>query len=130
MQVCGNSPNTVPQAIKVCAVGYNQAVEGFSSNDKDEQLGEVGEFIRIHRTQPLKDNSAVEYDFYVDEHGAHIINPQNIDDTHVYVTYKKKVQTYSESSTDVPGEFVDFIIYSVLADFYTGDGQTRESFSS
>lgn len=123
----GNTPNSVPVVKKMQVVGYDQAVAGYSSNDKDSGLETISEFIRIHRTRPFADNSAVEYDFYVDEHGAHILNPLHANDTRVFVTYKKQVKSYTETSTDVPGEFVDFIIYSVLADFYTGDGQTEKA---
>ena len=96
----------------------------FAEGGKDT----INEFIRIHRTQAFKKNSALEYDFYVDSNGANILNITNDNDTSAFVTYKKEyTSTFTETSTDVPAEFFDFIIYSVLSDFYTGDGQTEKS---
>ena len=88
----------------------------------------INEFIRIHRTQAFQKNSALEYDFYVDSNGANILNITNDNDTSAFVTYKKEyTSTFTETSTDVPAEFFDFIVYSVLSDFYTGDGQTEKA---
>jgi len=91
-------------------------------------LRAVGEFLRIHRTQPFLRNSAVEFEFYVDSIGAHILNLTTSDSSSVFVTYKKRLQTnFTPDSTDIPGEFVDYIIYTALSDFYTGDGQTDKA---
>ena len=88
----------------------------------------IGEFLRIHRTQPFLRNSVVEFEFYVDSSGAHILNLITSDSTSVFVTYKKELQTnFTPDSTDIPGEFVDYIIYTALSDFYTGDGQTDKA---
>lgn len=96
----------------------------FAEGGKDT----INEFIRIHRTQAFKKNSALEYDFYVDSSGANILNITNDNDTSAFVTYKKEyTSTFTETSTDVPAEFFDFIVYSVLSDFYTGDGQTEKA---
>ena len=91
-------------------------------------LRAVGEFLRIHRTQPFLRNSAVEFEFYVDSIGAHILNLTTSDSSSVFVTYKKDLRTnFTPDSTDIPGEFVDYIIYTALSDFYTGDGQTDKA---
>ena len=96
----------------------------FAEGGKDT----INEFIRIHRTQAFQKNSALEYDFYVDSNGANILNITNDNDTSAFVTYKKEyTSTFTETSTDVPAEFFDFIVYSVLSDFYTGDGQTEKA---
>lgn len=96
----------------------------FTEGGKDT----INEFIRIHRTQAFQKNSALEYDFYVDSNGANILNITNDNDTSAFVTYKKEyTSTFTETSTDVPAEFFDFIVYSVLSDFYTGDGQTEKA---
>lgn len=98
-------------------IAYTQA----SKND-------IGEFIRIHRTQPFRNYSAVEYEFFVDSYGAHIENIFNTSDVTAYVTYKKNlVANYTPDSTDIPSEFREYIIYSALADFYTGDGQNDKA---
>jgi hypothetical protein len=89
---------------------------------------EIGQFLRIHRTQPMLQNSALEFDFYVDSNGAHILNPSTGESNVAYVTYKKALSTnYTPDSTDIPSEFVDYIIYTALSDFYTGDGQIEQS---
>lgn len=88
----------------------------------------IGEFIRIHRDQPFLNNSSLEFEFYVDSNGAHIMNISTTDASSAYITYKKELITgFNQDSTDIPGEFVDYIIYTALSDFYTGDGQTEKA---
>jgi hypothetical protein len=88
----------------------------------------IGEFLRIHRTEPFLRNSALEFEFYVDSTGAHILNLTTADATSAFVTYKKQFNpNYTPDSTDIPSEFVDYIIYTALSDFYTGDGQTEKA---
>jgi len=97
------------------------------------QKNTIGELLRMHRKLALVNDSSLEYDFYVDSDGAHILNIGNTADNSVFVTYKKTFtpfttsSDFTETSTDVPAEFFDYIIYSVLADFYTGDGQTEKA---
>lgn len=88
----------------------------------------IGEFIRIHRQQPFLNNSTLEFDFYVDSSGAHILNISTADASSAYITYKKELVTgFDQDSTNIPSEFVDYIIYTALSDFYTGDGQTEKA---
>tara|TARA_X000001388_G_scaffold2259_1_gene1805 strand:+ start:155 stop:1075 length:921 start_codon:yes stop_codon:yes gene_type:complete len=88
----------------------------------------IGQFIRIHRTKAFLENSALEFDYYVDSEGANILNVSSNSQETLFVTYKKAYSaTYTETSTDVPSEFFDYIIYTVLSDFYTGDGQTEKA---
>jgi hypothetical protein len=49
----------------------------------------IGEFIRIHRKRAFLNNSALEYDFFVNSDGANILNITSSDDTHVFVTYRR-----------------------------------------
>jgi hypothetical protein len=51
------------------------------------------EWIRIHRTQPFLRKSALEFDFYVDSNGAHILNLTTADASSAFVTYKKELGT-------------------------------------
>jgi hypothetical protein len=89
---------------------------------------DIGEFIRIHRKQAFLNNSAIEYDFYVDSSGANILNITSSVDGKAYITYKKNYSSsFTETSTDVPAEFFDYILYTVLSSFYTGDGQTEKA---
>lgn len=88
----------------------------------------IGEFLRINRTQPFLRNSALEFEFYVDSTGAHILNLTTADADSAFVTYKKELTTgFTPESTNIPSEFVDYIIYTALSDFYTGDGQTEKA---
>jgi hypothetical protein len=88
----------------------------------------IEQFIRIHRTKAFLENSALEFEYYVDSEGANILNISSNSQETLFVTYKKSYsETYTETSTDVPSEFFDYIIYTVLSDFYTGDGQTEKA---
>jgi hypothetical protein len=77
----------------------------------------IGEFIRIHRTQAFQKNSALEYDFYVDANGANILNITNDNDLKAFVTYKKRLSDFSETSTNIPLEFFYFLAHAAFADF-------------
>ena len=71
----------------------------------------IGEFIRIHRQQPFLNNSTLEFDFYVDSSGAHILNISTADASSAYITYKKQFAPfttssgYTTSTEEVPSEF-------------------------
>ena len=83
----------------------------------------IGEFIRIHRTQAFQKNSALEYDFYVDANGANILNITNDNDLTAFVTYKKELPLFNSSSTDIPAEFFHYLAHGAYADFLRMDGQ-------
>lgn len=100
----------------------------------------INDFIRINRSQAFLNLSTVEYDFYVDEQGANLLNPiasaTPVDG--VFVTYKKRLfsdATLSEenrsgfttSSTDVPGEFFNYLAHAAYSDFLRMDGQHGKS---
>lgn len=83
----------------------------------------IGEFIRIHRKQAFLNNSSIEYDFFVDSTGANIMNISNSQDNVAFVTYKKDLSTFDENSTDIPGEFFQYLAHATYADFLRMDGQ-------
>lgn len=87
----------------------------------------IGDFLRIHRTQPFLRNSAVEYDFFVDANGAHIINMGGSSASSAFVTYKKRLGEITITSTDIPLEFFYFIAHATYADFLRMDGQTDKA---
>ncbi len=93
----------------------------------------IGEFIRIHRTQPFLRNSALEFDFYVDSNGAHILNLTTADASSAFVTYKKEftpftvTSDYENSTVEVPAEFYNFVAHTAYADFLRMDGQTDKA---
>jgi len=84
----------------------------------------IAEFIRIHRTQPFKNLSALEYEFFVDSYGAHIQNIFNTSDITAYITYKIAWDgPYTVSSTTIPDEFFYYAAHTTYADFLRMDGQ-------
>jgi hypothetical protein len=83
----------------------------------------IYEWIRIHRTQPFLRNSALEFDFYVDSNGAHILNLTTADATSAFVTYKKELGQFTANSTNIPGEWFAFMAHTAYADFLRMDGQ-------
>ena len=93
----------------------------------------IGEFNRIHRQQAFVNNSALEYEFFVDINGANILNLVNTTDTSAFVTYKSQFtpfttsSDYSNSIEEVPAEFFNYLAHSVYADFLRMDGQTDKS---
>ncbi len=107
-------------------VGEERAI---SSNPEStipfEQAGknDIHEFIRIHRSKPFLRNSALEFDFYVDSFGAHILNLTTADASSAFVTYKKDLGQFTAVSTDIPSEWFAFIAHSAYADFLRMDGQ-------
>jgi hypothetical protein len=90
-------------------------------------LDDIAEFIRIHKTQPFVRNSAIEFNFYVDGNGAHIMGLSTEDTTSAYVTYKKLFSTITVDSTDIPLEFFYFIAHSAYSDFLLMDGQNEKA---
>jgi hypothetical protein len=83
----------------------------------------IYEWIRIHRTQPFLRNSALEFNFYVDSNGAHILNLTTADASSAFVTYKKELSQFTENSTNIPGEWFAFMAHTAYADFLRMDGQ-------
>jgi len=72
-------------------------------------LDSIAEYVRIHRKRPFLNNSAIEYDFFVDVDGANILNIANTEDNRAFVTYKKPLTlfTVAVSNPPVAADFVD-----------------------
>jgi hypothetical protein len=87
----------------------------------------VSEFQRIHRDQPFLNSGTMEYNFYVDANGAHVMNLGSTTDSSVYVTYKKSFADFTKTSTDIPEEFFYFAAHATYADFLRMDGQTSKA---
>ena len=115
--------SALPQVKRVQAVEYSELVPGFSSSDPVVNRETIGEFIRIHRKKAFLNESALEYDFFVNNDGANILNVSNGEDGVVYVTYKKPFTEFTVSSTDIPLEFFYFVAHAAYADFLRMDGQ-------
>ena len=90
-------------------------------------LPSISEFIRIHRTQPFVNRSAVEYDFYTTARGAHIMNISGGEASVAYATYKKEFTPFTASSTDIPQEWFYFIAHGAYADFLRVQDKQEEA---
>jgi hypothetical protein len=121
--VWSESSGALPQVERVQAVSYTELVPGFSSSDPVVDRQTIGEFIRIHRKKAFLNESALEYDFFVNNDGANILNVSNGEDGVVYVTYKKPFTEFTVNSTDIPLEFFYFVAHAAYADFLRMDGQ-------
>ena len=51
------------------------------------------------------------------------MNISNSQDNVAFVTYKKDLSTFDENSTDIPGEFFQYLAHATYADFLRMDGQ-------
>jgi archaellum component FlaG (FlaF/FlaG flagellin family) len=93
----------------------------------------IGDFHRIHRKKAFLNNSAIEYDFFVDFDGANILNITSTSDNTAFITYKKQftpfttTSGYYSSSEEVPAEFFNFIAHAVYADFLRVQNRQQEA---
>jgi hypothetical protein len=99
----------------------------------------IGSFNRIHRKKAFFNQSAIEYDFFVDFDGANILNITSTTDNSAFVTYKKQftpfsvtgstVADFTSSTVEVPAEFFAYLAHATYADFLRMDGQTDKAFA-
>ena len=93
----------------------------------------MSDVIRLHRQHPFLNRSALEYDYYVDFHGANILNLVPTAESTAFATYKKKFTEFSASSDfynsteEVPEEFFNYIAHSVYADFLRVQNKQQEA---
>ena len=89
----------------------------------------IGDFIRIHKTEPFMQRSAREYDFFTDADGAHVKGITISASQKLFVTYKKPFSSfgvtsnYTTSTVAVPEEFFNYIGHAAYADFLTLQGR-------
>tara|TARA_R110002110_G_scaffold409825_1_gene632468 strand:+ start:1283 stop:2194 length:912 start_codon:yes stop_codon:yes gene_type:complete len=113
--------------------GWAVAGSGVSPAPIVRDLSNIGEFVRIHRTRPLLNRSALEYEFYVSALGAHILNQVSTTEGTAWATYKKEftpftvTSDYYNSTVEVPGEFFNFISHAVYADFLRVQNKQEEA---
>jgi len=102
----------------------------------------IGSFNRIFRKQAFLNNSAHEYEFFVDFTGANILNVVSTTDNAAFITYKQQftpftvpvsnppvISDYTDSTVEVPAEFFAYIAHASYADFLRMDGQTDKAFA-
>jgi hypothetical protein len=93
----------------------------------------IGDFNRIHRKRAFLNNSAVEYEFFVDLNGANILNIASTTDNEAFASYKKQFTPFTvttdfyNSTVEVPGEFFNFIAHAVYADFLRVQNRQQEA---
>ena len=110
-------------------ISFDETLEENDSSTDNTSMNTIDEFIRIHRKKAFFNNSALEYDFFVDSRGANILNISNTNDSEAFVTYKKTLtelttsSDFENSTESVPGEFFHYLAHSVYADFLRMDGQ-------
>ena len=116
-------------------VGENRLASGQNVPFTEGTLDLIGEFLRIHKDEPFKNNTVREYKFYVDSTGANILNvPQPpVLTPSVYVTYKKIFTPFTvesgfyNSTAAVPEEFFNYIAHAVYADFLRVQNKQEEA---
>tara|TARA_R100001163_G_scaffold65799_1_gene64988 strand:- start:645 stop:1637 length:993 start_codon:yes stop_codon:yes gene_type:complete len=124
-----NQLHLIPETV----VLYDENKEEESTNTALTMKDTIGEFIRIHRSKPFVKNSVAEYNFFIDEDGAHVLDVRDTDSSKVFVTYKKKftqfdvTSDYTTSTVVVPLEFFAYIAHGAYADFLTMDGQSSKA---
>jgi hypothetical protein len=99
----------------------------------------IGSFNRIFRKQAFLNQSAIEYEFFVDFTGANILNIVSTTDNSAFVSYKKEftpftvtgstVADFTGSTVEVPAEFFAYLAHATYADFLRMDGQTDKAFA-
>ena len=95
----------------------------------------IGSFNRIYRKQAFLNQSALEYEFFVEVTGANILNISSTTDNSVFVTYKQQftpfdvTSGYADSTVEVPNEFFPYLAHATYADFLRMDGQTDKAFA-
>ena len=120
-----------PMWPRYLVVGEERTVSSSVIAFTQASKNDIAEFIRIHRTQPFLKNSALEFDFFVQSDGAHILNLTTADADSAFVTYKKELTdipstwdlTGDKSTQEIPLEFFYYVAHSVYADFLRMDGQ-------
>tara|TARA_R100000654_G_scaffold12214_1_gene26562 strand:+ start:462 stop:1442 length:981 start_codon:yes stop_codon:yes gene_type:complete len=95
----------------------------------------IGSFNRVFRKQPFLNQSATEYEFFLDVTGANILNIVSTTDNAAFVSYKKEftpfdvTSGYTDSEVEVPNEFFPYLAHATYADFLRMDGQTDKAFA-
>jgi hypothetical protein len=111
-------------------------------------LNNIDTFLRVHQASPYSTQSAQpEYTFYVDQNGANVVN-QIGSEAGAFVTYKKEFNEFYDTastndkadgdyyaqrptgmttSSDIPGEWWQYIAYGSYVDLLRSDGQNEKA---
>lgn len=88
-----------------------------------DAVPEIDSFNRIWSSNPLNINSAIEYEFWVDSDGAHVVNNYSNLGGFWVGFIKEWGGPYTSAATDIPGEFFEYAAHAAYADFLRMDGQ-------
>ena len=127
----GASANTVGVVFVATATGTGTGTATLSTNIVPfTQAGKstIDTFLRIHKTyQPFYLYSAPELEYYVTYEGAYLVG-DTAPSTNTYVTYKKVADAaYTSASTNIPGEWFNYLAHASFADFLRQDGQNEKA---
>lgn len=118
--------------LQVVPYSETEQFESSGSAPSRDQKQDIGDFSRIHRKEAFLNDSSLEYDFFVDNQGANVLNVQSGTET-VFVSYKKPfvpftvTSGYYDSTAEVPGEFFNYIAHTAFADFIRMQGKTEQA---
>ena len=122
--------NTTPYWASYLTVGEERTIANSIVPFTQSSKTTIGEFLRIHREEPFLRNSTIDFEFFVESDGAHVINLTASDATSVYVTYRQPITLLTDLDTDgsnsrneVPQEYFYFMAHATYADFLRMDGQ-------
>lgn len=122
--------NRTPYWARYLTVGEERTIANSIVPFTQTSKTTIGEFLRIHREEPFLRNSTIDFEFFVESDGAHVINLTLSDATSVYVTYRKPITlltTLDNAGTggeqEVPQEYFYFMAHATYADFLRMDGQ-------
>tara|TARA_Y100001938_G_C8001202_1_gene384797 strand:- start:322 stop:951 length:630 start_codon:yes stop_codon:yes gene_type:complete len=123
--------NRTPYWARYLTVGEERTIANSIVPFTETSKTTIGEFLRINREQPFLQNSTIDFEFFVESDGAHVINLTTADSTtSVFVTYRQPVTLLTSLDTDgsgsltqVPQEYFYFMAHATYADFLRMDGQ-------
>jgi hypothetical protein len=127
----GAASNTVGVVFTATGTGSGTGTASLSTNIVPfAQAGKstIDTFLRIHKTyQPFYLYSAPELEYYVTFEGANLVG-DTAPSTNTYVTYKKVADaSYTTASTNIPGEWFNYLAHATFADFLRQDGQNEKA---
>jgi hypothetical protein len=81
--------NTTPYWVRYLTVGEERTIANSIVPFTQTSKTDIGEFLKINREEPFLRNSTIDFEFFVESDGAHVINLTASDATSVFVTYRK-----------------------------------------
>tara|TARA_R100001015_G_C4629446_1_gene190313 strand:+ start:1802 stop:2428 length:627 start_codon:yes stop_codon:yes gene_type:complete len=122
--------NTTPYWVRYLTVGEERTIANSIVPFTQTSKTDIGEFLKINREEPFLRNSTIDFEFFVESDGAHVINLTASDATSVFVTYRKPLTLLTTldnngtgGETEVPNEYFLFMTHATYADFLRMDGQ-------